>query len=193
MGVVAPVSAVFAALLPVLVGVVAGERPAPLAWLGIATAAPAIWLVSRESTDLSSPTSSSAGLLDGVLAGVGFGLLFSATGQVPESAGLWPLATTQLASMAVIVLLSVGLRQSWVPRAANDWWGAVAGLLATVAVLAFLLATQQGLLAVSAVLTSLYPATTVLLAIVVLREHVHRTQALGLGLCGLAVALVAAG
>ncbi len=190
MGVVAPISAVFAALLPVVVGVATGERPAALVWLGIAAAVPAIWLVSREPGASTAPA---AGVLDGVLAGIGFGLLLAATGQVDDAAGYWPLAVIQLVSMAFVVTLSAALRQSWVPRAASDWWGAVAGLLATLAVLAFLLATQRGLLAVSAVLTSLYPAATVLLAVVVLREHVHRAQALGLLLCGVAVVLVAVG
>lgn len=190
MGVVAPISAVGAAVLPVVVGVATGERPAVLVWIGIAAAVPAIWLVSREPGGSTSPA---AGVLDGVLAGIGFGLLFAATGQVGDDAGYWPLALTQLVSMAFIVSLSVALGQSWVPRAASDWWGAAAGLLASLAVLGFLLATQRGLLAVAAVLTSLYPAATVLLAVLVLRERVHRAQALGLLLCGVAVVLVAAG
>ena len=67
--------------------------------------------------------------------------------------------------------------------------GALGGLATT----AFLLATHHGLLSVSAVLTSLYPAFTVLLAALVLREHIHRAQAWGLVLCGAAVVLVAAG
>ncbi len=190
MGVVAPISAVGAAVVPVVVGVLTGERPSTLVWLGIAAAVPAIWLVSRESGESKAPA---AGVLDGVLAGIGFGLLFAATGQVGDDAGYWPLALTQLVSLGFIVSLSVALRQAWVPRAASDWWGGAAGLLASLAVLCFLLATQRGLLAVAAVITSLYPAATVLLAVVVLREHVHRTQALGLLLCGVAVVLVAAG
>ena len=66
-------------------------------------------------------------------------------------------------------------------------------MLGALATGAFLLASQQGLLTVTAVLASLYPAVTVLLAATVLREHVHRTQAVGLVLCGVAVAFVAAG
>ena len=82
---------------------------------------------------------------------------------------------------------------SWVPRHRADLWGLVAGLLATAAVVCFLLATQTGLLTIAAVVTSLYPAFTVLLAATVLRERIHGTQGLGLACCGLAVALVAAG
>jgi uncharacterized membrane protein len=67
----------------------------------------------------------------------------------------------------------------------------VAGLLSTAAVVAFLLATQAGLLAVASVMTSLYPAVTIALAAAVLRERIHLSQGVGLLLCGVAVGLVA--
>ncbi len=75
----------------------------------------------------------------------------------------------------------------------EQWWGLASGLLAAAAGLSFLLATHHGLLTVSAVLISLYPAFTVLLAALVLRERIHQVQAAGLALCGVAVVLVAAG
>jgi uncharacterized membrane protein len=190
MGVVAPVSAVGAAVLPAIVGVAGGERPEALVWLGIAAAFPGIWLVSREP-DAGSGLAD--GLLDGVLAGLGFGLLFAAMGQVPDTAGYWPLVSAQLLATVSIVLTAAVLRASWVPMARSQLWGMVAGLLASGAVLAFLLATQTGLLTVAAVVTSLYPAFTILLAALALKEHVHRAQGVGLGLCAVAVALVAAG
>jgi len=190
MGVVAPISAVGAALVPVTVGVVTGERPDPLVWLGIAAAVPGIWFVSREpgaSGDVA------AGIVDGVLAGLGFGLLFAAMGQVPESAGFWPLTVAQgMAAVAVVVTATV-LGGRWVPDHPSQAWGLAAGVLATAAVVAFMLATQTGLLTVASVVTSLYPAITIVLAAAVLREHIHRAQAVGLALCGVAVVLVAAG
>lgn len=192
MGVVAPVSAVGAAVLPVVVGVLGGERPGPLVWVGILLALPAIGLVSREpaaATHRSGPS----GLLDGVLAGLGFGVLFAALGQVPSSAGYWPLVVTQGAALLALLAVARGLGERWAPRAAASWWGLGAGLLATLAVLCFLLATERGLLSVAAVLTSLYPATTVLLAVLVLHERIHRPQAVGLGLCAAAVVCVALG
>jgi drug/metabolite transporter (DMT)-like permease len=191
MGVVAPVSAVGAAVLPVLVGLGIGERPALLVWLGVLLALPAIWLVSREPTQ--GATGAAAGLLDGVLAGLGFGLLFAAMGQVPDSAGLWPVALGQVTAVLSIAVTATVLGQRWLPSQRFEAWGLLAGLLATTAVVLFLLATQRGLLTVAAVLTSLYPAFTVLLAATVLREHIHRAQAIGLVLSGVAVALVAAG
>ncbi|WP_310529192.1 DMT family transporter [Nocardioides sp.] len=190
MGVVAPVSAVGAAILPVVVGVTTGERPELLVWLGIAAAVPGIWLVSREPGG----DNVAAGLVDGVLAGLGFGLLFAAIGQVPEGAGYWPLVLAQAAALLAVVTTATLLRAGWLPRARSEVTGGLlAGALASAAAFGFLLATQSGLLTVAAVLTSLYPAFTILLAATVLREPIHRGQALGLAFCGLCVALVAAG
>lgn len=191
MGVVAPVSAVGAAILPVAVGVSTGERPELLVWLGVAAAIPGIWLVSREP---GGDGSLAAGLVDGILAGLGFGLLFAAIGQVPEGAGFWPLAVAQASALPAVVLVATALGASWRPTARSEVTGGLlAGALASVAALGFLLATQSGLLTVAAVLTSLYPAFTILLAATVLREPIHRGQALGLAFCGACVALVAAG
>jgi len=193
MGVVAPVSGVLAVILPVVVGVATGERPGLLVWLGILAAVPAIWLVAREPTTGPASGSGGSGLRDGVLAGLGFGALFTCLGQIPEDAGFSPLVLNQVVGIVVIALAASLLGAPWLPRTRASWGGALAGLLGGVATTAFLLATHHGLLSVSAVLTSLYPAFTVLLAALVLREHVHRAQAWGLGLCGVAVVLVAVG
>ena len=193
MGVVAPVSAVGAALLPVALGVVTGERPGAVVWVGMIVAMPGIWLVSREAPAEVEGAGSAEGFLDGILAGMGFGLLFAALGQVPDGAGYWPVMGTQVASLVAVALAAVLLGGDPVPRRAQEWWGLGAGLLATVAVVAFLLARQQGLLSVAAVLTSLYPAFTVLLASLLLGERLHRAQSVGLALCVVSVACVAAG
>ena len=188
MGVVAPISAVGAALLPVCVAVITGERPAHVVWLGIAAAVPGIWLVSREpggSGDLA------AGILDGVLAGLGFGLLFAALGQVPEEAGFAPLAVAQGVGLVCVAATASALGGRWMPYDRSQAWGVAAGLLSMAAVVAFLQATQTGLLAVASVVTSLYPAITIALAAIVLRERIHLSQGLGLVLCGVAVGLVA--
>ena len=133
------------------------------------------------------------GLVDGLLAGLGFGVLFAALGQIPDSAGLWPLTLSQAVSVPAVVLLAVALRSAWVPRGKPVRWAVLAGPLGALATWSFLASTQLGYLTISGVLTSLYPATTVLLAAVVLHERVHRAQGVGLGLCAVAVALVAAG
>ena len=196
MGVVAPVSGVGAALLPIVVGLAAGERPSTLVWLGILSAIPAIWLVARQPGSSSGATGSGdsgSGLVDGLLAGIGFGTLFAALAQIPESAGVLPLALNQLVAAVVVVLAASVARAPWVPREPAALLGVVSGCLGASATGLFLLATREGLLTVAAVLTSLYPAFTVVLAATLLREHVHRAQAVGLGLCAVAVVLVAVG
>jgi drug/metabolite transporter (DMT)-like permease len=195
MGVVAPVSGVGAALVPVAFGLITGERPSALVWLGIVAALPGIWLVARspEREDVGGERPRSGGVLDGVLAGLGFGTLFAALSQIPESAGFLPLALNQLVAGAVIVATALALRAAWVPRQPAAAFGAVSGVLGATATGAFLLATQSGFLTVTAVLASLYPAVTVMLAASILREHIHRSQAAGLVLCGSAVALVVGG
>ncbi|MGB0100169.1 MAG: DMT family transporter [Nocardioides sp.] len=190
MGVVAPVSGVGAVVVPVVVGLAGGERPGPLVWVGIVLALPAIWLVSRE---VGGGAVTGGGLTDGILAGLGFGSLFAALAQIPEEAGFLPLALNQLVAAGAIVLIAVTLRQDWVPRNRYALGGAISGCLGALATGLFQVATHHGYLTVAAVITSLYPAFTVLLAAVVLREHVHRTQAYGLALCAGAVVLVAAG
>lgn len=194
MSVVAPVSAVGSALVPVAAGTLGGERPGGLVWLGILVAMPAIWLVSTTPAGARSEHGSfSEGLLDGVLAGLGFGLLFACLGQVPDSTGLWPLAVTQLVSVPAVMLLATLVRAAWLPRDGGVRWALICGPLGATATLTFLLATQHGYLTVAGVLAALYPASTVVLALLVLREHVHPAQALGLALCAVTVALVAAG
>ncbi|RLV50075.1 DMT family transporter [Nocardioides mangrovicus] len=190
--IVAPVSAVGAALVPVAVGVATGERPGLLVWLGILAAGPAIWLVSAAG-ELDEHGSVRAGLLDGVLAGAGFGVLFAAIGQVPHSSGLWPLAASQAISVPTIIALATALGASWRPGEPATWWALASGPFGSSASVLFLLATQHGYLTVAGVLTSLYPALTVVLAVLVLHERLTRTQGLGLLLCAVTVGLVAGG
>jgi drug/metabolite transporter (DMT)-like permease len=195
MGVVAPVSGVNAALVPVFVGFALGERLGTLTWVGVLVAMPGIYFVSREVKDGSAR--SWGGIADGALAGLGFGLLFVALAQVPESAGVLPLAANQGVG-ALFTLMAAGLlRQPSVPRDRTGrraaGWGAVGGLLGTAGTAAFLLASQSADLAVAGVLASLYPAVTVLLAATVLREPFRLSQGLGLLVCGASVALVAMG
>lgn len=202
MSVVAPVSAVGAALVPMAAGALAGERLTLLVWLGILAALPGIWLVAGvPDDDLSridgaSPVRSETlaeGLLDGVLAGLGFGVLFAALAQIPDGAGLWPLTLTQAVSVPTVVVLAVLLGAPWVPRGRPVRWALLAGPLGATATGAFLLASQQGFLTIAGVLASLYPATTVLLAALILHERIHRAQGVGLLLCATAVVLVATG
>ncbi|MDO7869434.1 DMT family transporter [Nocardioides jiangxiensis] len=192
MGVVAPISGVGAAVVPVLVALALGERPDLLVWVGVACALPGIWLVARDPRGPASG-GAAAGVLDGLLAGLGFGAQFAALGQIQEGAGYLPLGVNQLVGAAVVAALALGTRAAWAPRDRAAYGGVVSGLLGLAATAAFTVAAQRGSLTVPAILTSLYPAFTILLAAIVLRERILRDQALGLALCGAAVVLVAAG
>lgn len=194
MSVVAPLSAVVCALLPVAVGLLTGDRPSLLALAGIVVAFPAIALVSRVvEEDAAAQAAHRGGVVDGMLAGLGFGVLFVALGQVREDAGLWPLALAQGAAVVTVVLLALALREAWVPRDRLAWRALLMGPLGATATTAFLLATREGLLSVVSVITSLYPATTVLLATLVLKERIQAWQGVGLVLAGVAVTFVALG
>jgi len=192
MGVVAPVSGVGSATLPVLVGLASGELLPLVVWTGILLALPGIWLVSRTPPSRAELLGRS-GLMDGVLAGIGFGATFVALAQVPERAGFLPLAVNQVVAGIAIVGVALAFREPWVPRRWAVAFGVVPGLLAGLATALFQVAAQSGYLSVAAVVTSLYPAFTVILAATVLREHVHRSQGAGLILCLVAIAMVASG
>ena len=196
MGVVAPLSAVGASVVPVAAGLIAGERPSLVTWAGILCALPAIWLVSTAADRAAESEMRGRfgdGVMDGLLAGLGFGVLFAALGQVPDSAGLGPVVAAEAFAILAVIVLAALFRQSWIPRDTSSLPAIAVGALAAGATVLFLLASQAGLLTVAAVLSSLYPAFTVLLAATILREPIRRIQALGLVLATVAVVLVAIG
>ena len=119
--------------------------------------------------------------------------MFVALGQIPRSAGLWPLATCQATSVPVLIAVAATLRAQWVPLDRVSGLATLTGPLGTLSTGAFLLATQRGYLSIAGILVSLYPAGTVLLATAVLKERIHLRQGIGLGLCTLAVTCIAAG
>jgi drug/metabolite transporter (DMT)-like permease len=189
MGVVAPISAVGTALVPVAFGLVSGERPGPLAVLGIVAALPAIWLIAA-STDISDQGPQNSGIADAVIAGFGFGAGFACLDAVRPQAGLAPLVAEQIVSLAPILLIALLTRKAFWPRTRSAWTAAWLGPLGTAANACLLWAMQAGMLSVVSVLVSLYPASTVALAAIVLRERIHRAQWVGLALAGVAVGLI---
>lgn len=197
--VVAPTSGVLAASLPAAVAIGLGERPAPVVIVGLIVALPAVWLIAgggEEVADRAHPS----GLWDGVLAGFGFGLLFFALDRAGDSAGLWPLAAGQVVAFILVSAIAISLRRSARPGrvdlSAGPTWALLAiltGVLGSTATLLFYASTTTGLLTIAAVLTSLYPAATIVLARLVLDERLTRRQGFGLALAGLAVVLITIG
>jgi drug/metabolite transporter (DMT)-like permease len=216
MGVVAPLSAVVGAGLPLAVGLLSGERLGPVGWLAVAVALGAILLATAGTRK---DRAASTGVLLGLAAGVGFGMFFVAVDAAPDDSGLWPLLAGRIAS--VVLLTGFVLRyhlplptrtrtraaslapvagESGVSTRAVARSGTrgpvvlmvVSGVFDTVANVLFLVATRMGDLGISAVVVSLYPVVVVLLARVVLGERLTRTQLLSAGLALTASALLSA-
>jgi drug/metabolite transporter (DMT)-like permease len=202
MGVIAPLSAVVGAGLPLVVGVLAGERLGPVTVLAIVVALAAILLATVGSRR---DAAASTGLALGLGAGVGFGLFFVALAATPDDSGLWPLLggrVTSVTLLAALVLrhrLPLRLRGRPVvrhpepagpplpvtgpaPAPFPTRWMIVSGVFDTVANVLFLLSARLGDLGVSAVVVSLYPVVVVLLARLVLRERLSRVQLASAGL-----------
>jgi drug/metabolite transporter (DMT)-like permease len=189
MSVVGPVSAVGAAVLPVLVGVALGERPGPVTIVGVVVALPAIALVATSGTAARGMLRTA--LTDGLVAGVAFGILFVGLAQAGRGAGLWPVASEQTSTLLVVLAVAVksrtplrmGIRAAGLP--------ALAGAAGMAATLAYFYATHYSMLATVAVIVSLYPGVTVLLARLILHERFSSAQRAGLGLCALAIVAIA--
>ncbi|UVO12865.1 DMT family transporter [Mycobacterium sp. SVM_VP21] len=192
--VVSPISAVLTAGVPVVVGLIQGERPGPVADGGILLALLAVALVSRQATDEDIRphrfTRKVAWLTVG--AGVTFGLDFVFIHEAPDDSGLWPLAFARVAAALLVFTAATGARELHVPTGPPLKLALVAGLSDTAANVAMLLALRGSDLSLASVLISLFPAVTVVLAIVVLRERVHRGQVLGMVLAAVAVAMITA-
>ena len=192
MSVVAPVTAVMAAAVPVLVGVALGEQISPWAAAGIVLALVAVVLVAAEGGLSSLRTARPASLTPALAAGAGFGLFFVLLDRTHDNAGLTPLVAARLVSIAFVVALALGRGLSLrIPGTALPIV-VLTGVGDMAANALFLVATQVGgQLAIIGVLTALYPASTVLLAQVLLRERLAGTQVAGLGAAVAAVALIA--
>jgi drug/metabolite transporter (DMT)-like permease len=191
MSVIAPVTAVTAAAVPVLVGLLGGDTIGPWAAAGIALALAAVVLVSAEGGLSALRSARPASLLPALAAGSAFGLFFVLLDRTSQDSGLTPLVTARLASVALVVVIALAGRQSLkVGRAALPLV-ALSGVGDMTANALFLLATQaDGQLAITGVLASLYPVSTVILAQVLLRERLAGAQVAGLGTAVAAVVLI---
>lgn len=206
MSVVAPTTAVVAAVVPFAWGLAHGERPGGVALVGAGVAMVAVILISAAPAhpEDTAPTHEASHPLTGLVAtavasGLAFGVVFVLLASATADGGLWPLVAARATAVAggLPLLVLVGRRAG---RTANDSlvpprpaWAPVvgAGVLDVTANAAYLAATRTGLLSVVAVVSSLYPASTVVLARVVLGERLHRLQIVGLVLAAAGVVALA--
>ncbi len=190
MAVVAPVTAVLAAMIPVGVGFVTEGLPNQVVIGGIALAILAVILVSRVQDEADGR---SAGLGLAVVAGVGFGLFGVCIGQLSDGHVFGPLTVVRATEAVMLLGVIVVTRSAWRPPRDLVLAICAVGVLDMAGNGAYILSAQAGSLAVASVLSSMYPVTTVILATLVLRERITRTHALGIALAATAVAMIALG
>jgi drug/metabolite transporter (DMT)-like permease len=191
MSLVAPITGVVAVVVPVLVGIGGGERPAALQYAGIVLAVAAVAMLSSGG--------SAAGRLDrrtvllALGAGLGFGLFYVALARTSTGAHLWPLVSARAASVAVLSIVSIVARRAPGFGAASPLVIVGAGVFDVTANALYLLAVHGGLLSIIAVLVSLYPVSTVLCSMVFLGERLRPPQVAGVAVALAAVICVTAG
>jgi drug/metabolite transporter (DMT)-like permease len=190
MNVISPVTAVLAAVVPVGFGVIVGERPKVAAWLGIVIGLLAVTLVSRTPDDHPHGPVGARVLALAAVSGVGFGAYFICLARANPDSGLWPLVISRIASATLILPLARRTGAMVIVTGRVLGLAVLCGILDATANLFFLLASRHGLLSLASVITSLYPAVTVLLAIWLLHEHTGRMQRIGLALAAASIVLI---
>ena len=195
MGVSAAVSGLLAAAIPGIVASVAEGSPGLRRLLGFGVAGIAIWMIAASPVTEKAPAATSA---LAVAAGAGFGIYFVALKMASPAGVIWPMATARIGSVTVCSLWALAIplfnrshREPPIPfTRVIVGWALATALLDTGGNLLFVAAARAGRLDVAAVLASLYPASTILLAAWLLREHPTRRQALGMAVAAVAVVLI---
>ncbi|MFF5175147.1 EamA family transporter [Micromonospora sp. NPDC000089] len=188
MAVVAPITAITAAVVPIVAGLLTARSPGTLALCGAGLAVIAIGLVSLgEGGTRGRVSPRLIGLA--LAAGALFGVFFALLGQAGTAAGMWPVLAVRVSSIAFGVALAAGARVRLRLDRRVWGWAAAAGLLDSAANGLFLAAAARGHLSVVAAISALYPASTVLLALAVDRERLRPVQLAGLGFAAGALVL----
>lgn len=195
MTVAAPVSALFAAFIPVIFGSLTLGLPSAATILGFGLAFLAVWLISQtDSTNLRFPLSDTSASLSAslrlpLLSGLFFGFYFILLHRATLNAFFWPLASARFAGFAALGLLALFTRQPAMPP--RETWGLciLNGVLDIGGNGFYALSAQAGRIDVAAVLGALYPAATVLLAWFLLKERISATQTVGILLAFIAIIL----
>jgi len=190
MGLNAPLSSVVATLVPLIFSFFSEGLPHAWRLAGCVVALVSIWLIAGQNQAPSYRGQESAGLGLAVVAGVGLGGFLLLIKFAGSTAVFWPLVVTRAGSLGLMLTMIGASRSQWRPSSGSLGWVLLAGLLDTGANALYVLALQRGSLAVAAILSSLYPASTVILARLVLKERWSRLQGIGMATALLAVAMV---
>lgn len=180
MSIAAPVSAVIAAIIPVVVGAFLDGLPGVWTFVGILLALAAVWLIAHGEGGKENAAIRLNEIILPLIAGVVFGMYFVFMHQASQEAIFWPIVASRLASTAGILGYALVTRQSWSPGRKTWPLIALSGILDASGNAFYVLGGQMGRLDVSAVLGSLYPGSTVLLARLILHERLNRLQLAGI-------------
>jgi drug/metabolite transporter (DMT)-like permease len=193
MSVVAPMSAVASIGIPVLVSVLAGERPAPLALAGIVLAVIAIVLVTQKTEPQEAIPGHERlrGVGTALASGVAIGFFFLSLAKAGPAGGLWPLFVARCVTVAVFGIAALARGRAVSVRASLSGTALLGGILDVFATALYVLAVQRGPFSIVVTLASLYPAGTVLMARIVFRERLNAWQISGIG-CGLTAIMLMA-
>jgi len=191
MAVVAPVSAVLAAALPAAWSALTEGTPSAVKLAGIALALGSIWLVSGAGSSSGSSSADRRSLLLALASGGGIGLFLVLMHEAGKGGAFWPLTAARTTSVLVVAAATALRRRPWLPAPAALPLLLLSGLLDAAGNTLFVLAGRAGRLDVAAVLSSMYPAATLLLAALLLRERVTRAQGVGIAAMLAAIALIA--
>jgi len=190
--VAAPAAALLGATVPVIFGLMIGERPGGAAWIGIALSVPAILLISAardDGTPLAATTRRAVIL--GSLAGLLFGLFGIFISQTADTSGVWPLVGARMASIPTMAVVAMAMGKPLLVSGNTIRIAVTAGAADMVANILLLAALHEpGLISLVLLISSLYPAFTVILARIVLEERMTRTQVGGLLMAGVGIALI---
>ena len=189
--VVSPTAALTGAAIPVFFGVLLGERPETITWIGVAIALPAILLLSMERGDGKGAVLSS--LRTGLIAGFGFGGFFILLSRTGADSGIWPLVAARSASVPLLLAFSLIRRKPLTLVKGSRGAALGAGILDMVANIFYLMASRSGMLITAVVITALYPAPTVVLQRMVFKEKLGTLRIAGLVLALAGIALIGLG
>lgn len=192
MTVAAPISAALTGAVPVAIGLLEGERPGPLALAGMPIALASVILIG----DLFGPGHRRAPrivIVLAVLSGTVFGSLFVLLDRTSSTSGMWPVVAMRAASVPFLGFVVLVSRPALSRARSVPWLIVVGGILDSLANAFFLFASREGLMSVAAVIIALYPASTLVLAVRLDREKIHRSQAVGLVAAIVGLVLLAVG
>jgi drug/metabolite transporter (DMT)-like permease len=199
MTVVAPITGLVAALVPVAVGIATGDRPSPLAVVGIVAAVTAVALIGgiagMFAGDDSKPVVDAGTVALALGVGFSFGLLFVALDRSGDDAGQWPLLFARFTALPVLVVASLVQFRASRPSLNRQLVlpAAVVGVLIAGSNASYLISTRHGLLSVVAVVVAMYPASTIVLASVIDGERAGRSQLAGMALAAGALVMITTG